>query len=202
MFAISSAQDWNTKLAVRVDMNERQRDDVPVKPIDEVAGEAMKFLNAEAGFAQVFTVNRAGFPVGRTMVAVVEPDWSVVLIQRRVHKRIGQMQRHPETEVVWVGTPAPDSINDRPHVYDFGLAIPRVVFIRGLARFMDDEELVEKFFRQSEIQRSKGLTKAPERTRENVLEELIGVVVEPVQVRVEGFGAGAQSFTWDLSNQG
>lgn len=188
-------------MAVRVEMNERDRDHVPLKPIEELAKEAMKFLNTEAGFAQVFTVNQAGFPVGRTMVAVVEPDWSVVLIQRVVHKRIGQMRRHPQMEVVWVGTPAPGSVNDRPHVYDFGLAIPRVVFVRGVARFMDEEELVEKFFRQSEIQRAKGHTNAPERTRENVVEELIGVVVEPIQVRVEGFGVGAQSFTWDIGGK-
>lgn len=179
-------------------MNERYRDGVPDKPIDQVASEVMEFLTNEAGFAQVFTINKAGFPVGRTMVAVVRPDWSVALVQRRVHKRIDQMRRHPEMEIMWVGRPAPDSVNDRPHVYDFGLAIPRVVFIRGLARFMDEESLVETFFRQTEIQRRKGLTKAPERTPENVIEDLIGVLVEPVQVRAEGFGTGAQSFTWDV----
>lgn len=179
-------------------MNERHRDNVPEKPISQVSEEALNFLRSEAGFAQVFTVNKAGFPVGRTMVAVVQSDWSVVLIQRNIHKRIGQMRRRPETEIVWVGTPDPDSINDRPHVYDFGLAIPRVVFVRGDATFMEDDELVENFFKQTEIQIAKGFSSAPVRTRENVLDELIGVRVVPTQVRVEGFGVGAQSFTWDI----
>lgn len=179
-------------------MNERPRGGVPARSVDDVAAEAMEFVSRVAGFAQVFTINKDGFPVGRTMVAVLEDNWSVVLIQRRVHQRIRQIQRNPKVEVVWVGEPAPDSINDRPHVYDFGLDIPRVVFVRGIARFMGEEELVEKFFRQTSIQKSKGLTKAPVRTRENVIEELIGVTVDPIQVRAEGFGVGAQSFTWGI----
>lgn len=181
-------------------MNERPRGGGAAKSADEVAAEAMQFVNHEAGFAQVFTINNDGFPVGRTMVAVVEADWSVVLIQRRVHKRIRQMERNPKTEVVWVGDPAPNSINDRPHVYDFGLDIPRVVFVRGIAEFMGEDELVGKFFKQTLIQQNKGLTKAPVRTRENVIEELVGVTINPIQVRVEGFGIGAQSFTWNMGN--
>lgn len=191
-----SRMSWGAVQAVKVERNERAREAVPARSLVEVAEAAKRFVAQEAGFAQVYTVNRDGFPVGRTMVAVLNPDWSVSLVQRNVHRRIGQLRRNPNVEILWLGDPAPDSVNDRPHVYDWGLAIPRAVFLRGTARFMSDEELVETFTTQTAIQRGKGLTKAPERDRENILEELVGIVIEPVQVRVEGFGTGAESFTW------
>ena len=184
--------------AVKIQRNERPREDVPVRPLSEVAEAAMRFVVQEAGFAQVYTVNREGFPVGRTMVAVLNPDWSATLVQRKVHRRIGQLQRNPNVEILWLGEPAADSVNDRPHVYDWGLTIPRAVFLRGTARFMSDGELLETFITRTAIQRGKGLTKAPERDPENVLEELLGIVLQPVQVRVEGFGTGAESFTWKV----
>ena len=176
--------------------NERPRESEPEKTQDEVESLVREFLATEAGFAQVYTINRDGFPVGRTMVAVARPNWDVDLVQRRVHRRIGQMRRNPKAEVVWVGSPRPDSINDRPHVYDFGLQIPRVVFIRGDVRFMEDDELLATYEAQTEQQRSLGLTKAPLRTPSEVVEELIGTVIEAVQVRVEGFGSGARSYQW------
>jgi hypothetical protein len=169
-----------------------------VKELDEVQREVMGFLRNEAGFAQVYTVNREGYPVGRTMVAPIEEDWSVILIQRNVHRRLAQMLRNPHVEIMWAGSPSPDSINDRPHVYDFGLPIPRVVFLRGLADFMDQDAVVEAFQRQTNIQRENGFTKAPERTEQNIKEELVGVRILTRQIRAEGFGTGAQSFTWTM----
>lgn len=189
-------------MSVRVEDNERPREGVVPRPLDAVQRDAMAFVRDQAGFAQVFTVNRDGFPVGRTMVAPVNPDWSVDLVQRAVHRRLGQIRRDPHVEVVWVGDPLPDSVNDRPHVYDFGLDVPRVVFLRGLARVMDHPWTLERFTRQTAIQRSKGLTRAPERSAENVRDELVGIHIVPVQVRAEGFGVGAQSFTWPVEGTG
>lgn len=183
-------------MGVHVDSNERPGRSELVKPIGQVRAEVMAFLTQEAGFAQVYTVNRDGYPVGRTMVAPVNEDWSVDLVQRRVHRRLGQLRRNPRVEITWVSGPAPDSVNDRPHVYDWGLEVPRVVFVRGVAEFMDDEWTVGCYQRQTAIQLAKGFTKAPSRSPENVAEQLIGIHVRPVQVRAEGFGAGAQSFTW------
>ena len=154
------------------------------------------WLHTEAGFAQVFTINKAGYPVGRTMGAPVDNEFTVFLIQRKVHKRIGQWRRNPRTEIVWTGTPAVDSHNDSPHVYDFNLLVPRVVFIRGDAEFLDDAALVAAFERQTALHQSRGWIKAPLRTAENVIDELIGVRVCALQVRAEGFGEGATSFTW------
>lgn len=184
---------------VRVEANQVVAGEEPTRPLADVQQAVMAFLRHDAGFAQVYTINRGGFPVGRTMVAPVNDDWSVDLVQRRVHRRLDQLRRDPHIEVAWVGSPAPGSTNDHPHVYDWGLLAPRVVFLRGVAEFMDDEWTVERFRRQTAIQREKGLTKAPVRDADNVRAELVGVHVRPVQVRAEGFGAGPQSFTWTVA---
>jgi len=173
-----------------------QRVAVPVPPLDDLQRRVLDWLRTEAGFAQVYTVNKDGYPVGRTMAAPVDDAFTVWMVQRKVHKRIGQWRRNPRTEVMWIGTPAPDSRNDSPHVYDLNLAIPRAVFIRGDAEFLDDATTVEVFQRQTELHRARGWTKAPLRTPENIVAELVGVKIRPQQVRVEGFGEGAASFLW------
>jgi hypothetical protein len=172
----------------------------PAPPLAQLRGRVLQWLHAEAGFAQVFTINKAGYPVGRTMAAPVDDDFNVWLVQRRVHKRMLHWQRNPRTEVVWVGTPAPDSRNDSPHVYDCNLLIPRAVFLRGDAQFLDERTLIDTFRRQTALHRSRGWTKAPERSDENIAAELVGVRIRTVQVRVEGFGEGAQSFTWQAGD--
>lgn len=187
---------------MKVDSNERHRPGVDVPDLAAVQDTARRFVQEQAGFAQVYTINRDGFPVGRTMVAVLNDDWTVDLVQRSVHRRLMQIRRNPRMEVVWAGPPDPGSVNDRPHVYDFGLAIPQVVFLRGLAQMMTEDELVATYERQTAVQRGKGLTKAPLRTPDQVRDELVGVRVWPVQVRAEGFGAGATSFTWKISDGG
>mgnify|MGYP000580745422 CR=1 FL=1 len=49
---------------------------------------ALAFVHGEAGFAQVTTIDRYGFPVGRSMTAFLNDDWSVDLVQRRTHARL------------------------------------------------------------------------------------------------------------------
>ena len=78
---------------IKVENNERHRPSASAEPAD-VPGRAMRFVRDEAGFAQVYTINRDGFPVGRTMVAVLNDDWSVDLVQRSVHRRLGQLELH------------------------------------------------------------------------------------------------------------
>jgi hypothetical protein len=173
-----------------------QRVAVPTPPLEDLQRRVLDWLRTEAGFAQVYTVNKDGYPVGRTMAAPVDDGFTVWMVQRKVHKRIGQWRRNPRTEVMWVGAPAPDSRNESPHVYDLDLAIPRAVFIRGDAEFLDDATTVEVFQRQTALHRSRGWTKAPLRTPENIVAELVGVKIRPKQVRVEGFGEGAASFLW------
>lgn len=178
------------------DVNANQRAAVSQPPLGELQRRVLDWLRNEAGFAQVFTVNKDGYPVGRTMAAPIDDDFTVWLVQRKVHKRIGQWRRNPKTEVVWMGTPAPGSRNDSPHVYDMNLLVPRGVFLRGDAEFLDGEATVAAFEKQTAINLARGQTKAPRRTRENVIAELVGVRIRPIQIRVEGFGDGAASFTW------
>jgi hypothetical protein len=185
-------------MAVRIESNERAGRTAEVPSLAEVQQRVLHFLREEAGFAQVVTLNAAGFPVGRTMVAPIEEDWSVTLVQRTVHRRLGQLRRNPRLEIIWVGPPAPDNTNDRPHVYDFGHNAPRVVFLRGTAEFLDAQETIARFRRQTARNLARGQTLAPDRTDDNISQELVGIHVKPIQVRAEGFGQGAQSFTWTI----
>jgi hypothetical protein len=185
-------------MSFRVDANQRAGRDEPAPSLDNLQRRVLRFLREEAGFAQVVTITRDGFPVGRTMVAPVEEDWSVTLVQRNVHRRLGQLRRNPRLEIIWVAEPSADNVNDRPHVYDFGHNAPRVVFLRGVAEFLDPEETIRRFRRQTERNLARGQTLAPERSDDNIREELVGIHVRPIQVRAEGFGVGAQSFTWTV----
>lgn len=177
-------------------MTTNQRAATTQPPIDELKARVLQWLHHEAGFAQVYSINKAGYPVGRTMAAPVDDDFTVSLVQRKVHKRLQHWQRNPRSEVVWIGTPAPGSRNDTPHVYDCNLLVPRGVFIRGDAEFVDDTTLVQMFQKQTAIHLARGWTKAPLRTPENIVAELVGVRIRALQVRVEGFGDGAASFQW------
>jgi hypothetical protein len=160
---------------------------------------ALAFVHDEAGFAQVTTIDRHGFPVGRSMTAFLNDDWSVDLVQRRSHARLAQLRRDPRTLVTWVGEPAPGATNERPHVFDIGRLPPRAVYVRGTARFMDDATTVDCYVRHVARQRAQGFTRAPLRDADQVLSDLTGVHLEPYRIRLEGFGAGAQSFDWTLS---
>lgn len=159
---------------------------------------ALAFVHGEAGFAQVTTIDRYGFPVGRSMTAFLNDDWSVDLVQRRTHARLAQLRRDPRTLVAWVGDPAPGASNERPHVFDIGRLPPRVVYVRGTAVFMSEAETVACYSRHVSRQRGQGFTRAPLRDTGQVLADLVGVHLQPRRVRLEGFGEGAQSFDWTL----
>jgi hypothetical protein len=162
---------------------------------------ALSFVRTEAGFAQVTTLDSANYPVARTMTAFLNEDWSVDLIQRRRHQRLGQLERHPKLLVSWVGPPGPESANDNPNVFDLGLPVPRAVFVRGIAEFMPSKWTIERYHDRVTEQRRRGLTRAPLRSREQVAEQLVGVHVRPVRVRVEGFAADARSFAWRIGDK-
>lgn len=172
----------------------------PMPPLEVLMERVRRFLREEAAFAQVTTINQQGYPVGRTMVAPIEDDWSVTLVQRNVHHRIAQWRRNPATEIVWVGAAHRDNRNLAPHVYDWCVQVPRVVFLRGDARFLDDDDLVAAYERQSRRNLDAGRDLAPERTPEEVLAELVGVRIVPVQIRAEGFGPGPESVTWKVES--
>lgn len=169
-------------------------DDAPIRST------ALRFVREDAGFAQVTTLDRRGYPVGRTMTAFLNDDWSVDLVQRRGHARRQQWRRDPRTLVTWVGAPAAGATNDRPHVFDLGLLPPRAVFVRGSARFMDDDWTVACYSRHVHAQRGRGFDRAPLRSPEQAAADLFGVHVEPYRVRLEGFGDGAQSFDFVLDD--
>ncbi len=166
------------------------------RPAEEVLRRAQDFVRDEAGFAQVVTLDRHGYPVGRSATAFLRPDWSVALVHRRTHARLAQVRRDPRVLVTWVGDPAQGATNDSPHVFDLGRLPARVVLVRGTAEVADDDWTEEVYRRAVEQQRAAGNTRAPVRTPEQVRTELVGLHVRPYRVRLEGFGEGAASSDW------
>jgi pyridoxamine 5'-phosphate oxidase-like protein len=162
---------------------------------------AREFVLTEAGFAQVTTIDRRGFPVVRTMTAFLSDGWAVDLVQRGGHRRIAQWRHDPRTTVTWVGSPASGVTNERPHVFDLSLLPPRVVSIRGTAEEMPPEWTARRYFEELVRLRARGGTRAPVRSPEQVEDELVGVRIHPVRVRLEGFGTGAESFTFDCREE-
>jgi hypothetical protein len=159
---------------------------------------ALRFVQDEAGFAQLVTFGATGDPIGRTTSAFLNDDWSVDMVQRRSHRRIEQLKRDGRVLVLWSGAPAADSVNDSPWTFDLGLTIPRVVFVRGVARALDAEETWAVYRRHSERLRAAGNTKAPQRDRGDIEQSFAGTRIEPRRIRLEGFGRGAESFTWNI----
>lgn len=164
--------------------------------LDTARGRAQSFVRQDAGFAQVTTLDRFGYPVARSMTAFLGADWSVDLVQRRTHARMAQLRRDPRILVCWVGDPAPGVTNERPHVFDIGRLPPRAVLVRGTAQLKDDAWTLACYRRQVDEQRAQGHRRAPLRDAAQVAEDLVGVTVVPYRVRLEGFGVGAQSFDW------
>lgn len=166
------------------------------RDLAEATRAAQRFVRHEATFAQLTTVDARGYPVTRTMTAFLLDDWSIATVQRRGHRRIAQWHRRPQTEVVWIGTPRPGATNERPHVFDIGQLPPRLVAVRGDAVFMP-EDWTEHIYRAAvTAQRAQGHIRAPLRSSADVAKELVGVRIQPVRIRLEGFGDGAQSFTF------
>jgi hypothetical protein len=169
------------------------------EPPPDTLDRAHRFVREEAGFAQVTTLDRDGLPVGRSMTAFLDHDWSVSLVQRRVHARLAQLRRNPGALVTWVGTPAPGATNERPHVFDLGRLPSRAVFVRGRVDFMDEDWTEHCYRKQIERQRLLGFTAAPLRTPEQVRSDLVGVRLLPLRIRLEGFGEEAQAFDWTVT---
>jgi len=159
---------------------------------------AAAFVRDEAGFAQVTTIDRSGYPIARSMTAFLADDWSVHLVQRVSHARIAQWRRNPRTLVTWVGAPSATIRNDAPHVFDLGLLPDRLVSIRGDAEFMPAEWTRQVFREHSDAHRAAGQMRAPDRSDDDVDENLIGVRIRPVRVRLEGFGADPTPTTWTI----
>lgn len=155
----------------------------------------LAWLLTDARFAQVTTINAAGWPVTRTMGAPINTDWSVDLARRGTHRRIDHPRRNPRMDITGVGTPAPGASNDQPAVFDYGWLVPRAVILRGVAEFQDQNWALTRYRALTAEMAAQGSDGALCRSDALVRDELVGIRVRIVAVRAEGFGNAAQSFT-------
>lgn len=153
------------------------------KSIDEIKAEVLKFLQEETGFGQVYTINKDGFPIGRTMGAPIEDDWTIDMIQPNHSKRLDQVSKNPRMEVLWIDT---------------SVRIPRAVFLRGNGKVFLGDELLTKYNRRVDISEAKGRSRGPRQEPDAVRANLAGIHFTPVHCRVEGFGERTELFAWDF----
>jgi general stress protein 26 len=156
----------------------------PSKPIDQVKREVMEWLQTKAGFAQVYTINKDGFPTGRTMGAPVNDDWSVDLIQgNQGYDRVNQVRQNPKLEILWI-----DTRSDQ--------VVPKAVFLRGVGEVYEGDRVIEEYDRRWALNQQRGRARGEKRPADEVRRTLIGIKVRPERIRVEGFGEGSEVFIW------
>lgn len=148
-------------------------------------------------FAQLVTVDGSGAPVTRTVGAEVGPDWTVELLTRREHARLKQLAANPLMQLLFVAEPLTTEPPAHPAVIDYGLPVPRLVALSGVAEPMDADATRRSYRRQSEAALARGCHRAPHRTPDQVDADLVGLRVRVHRVRAEGFGGERLAETWD-----
>jgi hypothetical protein len=83
--------------------------------------------------AQVVTLNRNGRPIGRTLGADLNPDFTVDLLTSPFIGRVKQVRRSPEMLFSWVEGKRP------------GCTWPRVVFARGSGAILQGDPVVAAY---------------------------------------------------------
>jgi hypothetical protein len=157
----------------------------PSNPSEELKQQIREFVDT-IPMAQVWTINSGGFPVGRSVGATLRDGWNINLIQAKDNGRVSQVRLHPEMTLEW---------NDGGRTTG-KLTTPRVIFLRGRGTLFDGDALVEAYNWRVETMKRRTGSVHHQLSEEEVRARLIGVRVEPLLVRAEGFGEGAEVFQW------
>jgi hypothetical protein len=153
------------------------------RPLADVQQDAFAWLDTFAGFCQVFTINRDGFPTGRTMGGPINADWSVDLIQGQTgFDRVNQVRANNRLELLWIDTAE---------------RVPKAVFLRGTGEIYEGDRVVDEYNRRMERNASRGRPAAHVLSADEVKATLIGIKVTPVRIRVEGFGERSEVYAWN-----
>ena len=155
----------------------------PSTPSDELKERIREFVQ-DLNMGQVYTVNKEGFPTGRTIGANLNDDWSVDLMQAKDNGRVTQVRRHPQMAIEWNDGGRSGNLN-----------IPKAVFLRGIGETFEGDRLVMAYNKRMDRMEKRGSTR-PRLPEAQVREELVGIHVRPVLVRAEGFGDYAEVFVW------
>ena len=150
----------------------------------DIKAEALDWLRTYSNFPQLHSVNKAGFPIGRTTWFPIEDDWSIHATGYRGNYRVRQIRNNPHLEAMWLDT------TDSP---------PKSVRIRGLGYHTVDESLVRIYNEREDIARAGGDGFGPRLFDKEITDTVCCTHITPLRVCLEGFGKQKSSLVWDVS---
>ncbi len=149
----------------------------------DIKAEALDWVQSYKNFPQLHSVNKAGFPVGRTTWFPIEGDWSIHATGYRGNARVQQIRNNPHLEAMWLDTTGP---------------VPRVVRIRGLGYHTEGESLIRIYNEREDIARAKGDGFGERLSGKDITDTVCCTHITPLRVRLAGFGDGEASLEWDV----
>jgi hypothetical protein len=150
----------------------------------DIKAEALDWLRSYRNFPQLQSVNKAGFPIGRTTWFPIEDDWSIHATGYRGNYRVKQIRNNPHLEAMWLDT------TETP---------TRSVRIRGLGYHTVDESLVRIYNEREDIARAGGGGFGPRLFDKEITDTVCCTHITPLRVRLEGFGQQDSPLVWDVS---
>jgi len=149
----------------------------------DIKAEALEWLRSYRNFPQLHSVNKAGFPLGRTTYFPVEDDWSIHATGYRGNYRVKQIRNNPHLEATWLDT------TESP---------TKSVRIRGLGYHTVGESLVRVYNEREDKARARGEGFGPRLFDKEITDTVCCTHITPLRVRLEGFGKQDSPLVWDV----
>ncbi len=149
----------------------------------DIKAEALDWLLTYKNFPQLHSVNKAGFPIGRTTYFPIENDWSIHATGYRGNYRVKQIRDNPHLEAMWLDT------TESP---------TKSVRIRGVGYHTVDESLVRVYNEREDKARARGEGFGPRLYDKEITDTVCCTHITPLRVRLEGFGKQDSPLVWDV----
>lgn len=154
--------------------------------VEDAKAMALEFCK-HPRFAQMITFNSKGEPRGRTLGAVLRPDWTVEITSFNQFARASQLERNPNMMLIW-NDGALASGHESGKVPQVAFAIGKADVLRG-ERFMD-------WYRQRPGGPIRGMTP------EQAAEAMSLILFKADQLRLEGFAAPGTTLDFEAVTSG
>ena len=151
----------------------------------DIKTEAMQWIKSYKNFPQLHSINKAGFPIGRTTWFPIEDDWSIHATGYRGNARVQQIRNNPHLEAMWLDTTGP---------------VTRAVRIRGIGYHTENESLVRIYDEREDIARAQGEGFGERLTGKQISDTVCCTHITPQKVRVTGFGNGDERLHWNVNS--
>ena len=149
----------------------------------DIKTEVLQWIRSYTNFPQLHSINKAGFPIGRTTWFPIEDDWSMHATGYRGNARVQQIRNNPHLEAMWLDTTVP---------------VTRVVRIRGLGYHTENESLIRIYDEREDLARAKGEGFGERLTGKEITDTVCCTHITPLRVRLAGFGDGDTSLQWEV----